>query len=70
MENVKKGCYFCQEKIDKIDYKNAYLLRRFMNSQGKIYPPRRHGVCTRHQRSLTEAIKKGRIMGLLPFVAR
>ncbi len=66
----KKSCYFCQEKMDEIDYKDAYLLRRFMNSQGKIYPPRRHGTCSRHQRMLSRAIKRARIMALVPFVVK
>lgn len=66
----KKLCFFCQNKIDNIDFKDAYLLRRFMNSQGKIYPPKRHGTCARHQRTLANAIKKARIMALVPFVTR
>jgi len=70
LRNEKKVCYFCQNKIDKLDFKNAYFLRRFMNSQGKIYPPKRHGTCARHQRALSNSIKKARTMALLPFVAR
>lgn len=66
----KKSCFFCEEKIDKIDYKEAYMLRRFMNSQGKIYPPKRHGTCTRHQRELAKAIKRARVMALVPFVVK
>ncbi len=66
----KKVCYFCQNVIDKIDYKDAYLLRRFMNSQGKIYPPKRHGTCAKHQRILANAVKKARVMALVPFVTR
>ena len=66
----KKICFFCDSKMDKIDYKDAYLLRRFMNSQGKIYPPKRHGTCTRHQRFLANAIKKARVMALVPFVVK
>ncbi|MFC1645044.1 30S ribosomal protein S18 [Patescibacteria group bacterium] len=65
-----KNCYFCEEKIEKVDYKDAYFLRRFMNSQGKIYPPKRHSICAKHQRALTRAIKKSRIMGLVPFVIK
>lgn len=65
-----KACYFCGQKMDKIDYKDAYLLRRFMNSQGKIYPPKRHGTCTKHQRFLTNAIKRARVMALVPFVVK
>ena len=66
----KKICFFCESKMEKIDYKDAYLLRRFMNSQGKIYPPKRHGTCTRHQRTLANAIKKARVMALVPFVVK
>lgn len=66
----KKQCHFCQTKTDKIDFKDAYMLRRFMNSQGKIYPPKRHGTCAFHQRALGKAIKKARVMALVPFVAR
>jgi len=66
----KKSCFFCESKMDKIDFKDAYLIRRFMNSQGKIYPPKRHGTCSRHQRALSNAIKKARVMALVPFVAK
>jgi small subunit ribosomal protein S18 len=66
----KKSCFFCDNKMDKIDFKDAYLIRRFMNSQGKIYPPKRHGTCARHQRVLANAIKKARIMALVPFVVK
>jgi len=66
----QKTCHFCDQKMDKIDYKDAYLLRRFMNSQGKIYPPRRHGTCTKHQRILVKAIKRARTMALVPFVVK
>lgn len=69
-QTEKKLCYFCQNKIDRIDFKDAYMLRRFMNSQGKIYPPKRHGTCAHHQRLLANAIKKARTMALVPFVAR
>lgn len=66
----KKSCFFCDNKMEKIDFKDAYLIRRFMNSQGKIYPPKKHGTCARHQRTLTNAIKKARIMALVPFVVK
>ena len=66
----KKSCFFCESKMDKIDFKDAYLIRRFMNSQGKIYPPKRHGNCSKHQRALANAIKKARVMALVPFVVK
>lgn len=64
----KKICPFCDQKNDKIDYKDVYRLRRFMNSQGKIYPPKKFGTCAKHQRSLALAIKRARTMALVPFV--
>jgi len=65
-----KVCYFCDQKMDKIDYKDVYLLRRFMNSQGKIYPPKKFGICAKHQRALANAIKRARVMALVPFVIK
>jgi len=66
----KKACYFCQNRMDKIDYKDSQFLRRFVNSQAKIYNPKRFGTCSRHQRTLANAIKKARTMALLPFVIK
>ncbi len=70
MENAiksEKQCYFCQNNIKEIDYKEIQLLRRFINSYGKIFPKKRTGVCAKHQRRLAIAIKRARIMAMLPF---
>lgn len=64
----KRVCYFCMNTVQEIDYKEPQLLRRFISSYGKIAPRRRSGVCARHQRKLAMAIKKARIMALIPFV--
>lgn len=64
----KKVCVFCIKQKDDIDYKDITTLRRFISSYGKIVPRRRSGVCAKHQRKLSLAIKKARIMALLPFV--
>jgi small subunit ribosomal protein S18 len=64
----KKVCKFCSEKM-KIDYKDADTLRRFITERGKILPGRITGTCSKHQRSLALAIKRARIIALLPFVA-
>lgn len=66
----KKICHFCDLKMDQIDFKDVYLIKRFTNSQGKIYPPKRHGICAKHQRALSAAIKKARVMALVPFVVK
>ena len=59
----------CTEKKDHVDYKNVDLLRRFVSDRGKIRPRRQTGVCAKHQRRLSVAIKRARHMALLPFVA-
>lgn len=64
----KKVCKFCTQKL-KIDYKDADVLRRFITERGKILPRRITGTCAKHQRALALAIKRGRILALLPFVA-
>ena len=64
----KKVCKFCIQKL-KIDYKDADSLRRFITERGKILPRRITGTCAKHQRALAEAIKRARIIALLPFVA-
>src|SRR5215510_6034455 len=66
----KKVCKFCVEKIDVINYKDVRLLSQFVAERGKIVPRRLTGVCTPHQRRLTEAIKQARNIALLPFAAR
>ena len=63
----KKVCYFCANHVDYIDYKDVELLKRYISEKGKILPRRVTGTCAKHQRTLTVAIKRARIMGLLPF---
>ncbi len=67
---MNKPCYFCQQKIEDIDYQNTELLRRFTSGQGKIIAPKRTGTCAKHQRKLAKAIKRARLMGLLPFTVK
>jgi len=63
----KRICKFCAENSDAIDYKDTQTLRYFLTDRGKIVPRRISGNCSRHQRMLTDAIKRGRIIALLPF---
>jgi len=60
-------CSFCVDKIEHVDYKDAARLKRYITERGKILPRRISGNCARHQRQLTVAIKRARIMALLPF---
>lgn len=64
---VKKTCYFCANNVREIDFKDETTLRKFISSYGKIVPRRRSGVCSKHQRKLALAIKRARILGILPF---
>ncbi len=67
----KKQCKFCVEKIPAINYKDVKVLQGFVAIEsGKIVPRRLSGVCTRHQRGLTTAIKQARNIALLPFSSR
>ena len=66
----KKVCKFCVEKIDAISYRDVRLLQGFVAERGKITPRRLTGVCTTHQRQLSQAIKQSRNIALLPFAAK
>jgi len=61
-------CYFCLYNIEEIDYKDTRTLSRFINVYKKILPRKRTHTCSWHQRKLADAVKKSRIMALLPFV--
>ena len=63
----KKVCAFCNEKSEGIDYKDTAKLKRYITEKGKIIPRRTTGVCACHHRELTNAIKRARVMGLLPY---
>ncbi len=65
----KKVCSFCQDKVEYIDYKDVAKLRRYVSERAKILPRRITGTCAKHQRQLTEAIKRARHIALLPFSA-
>lgn len=64
----KKVCNFCVDKTDFIDYKDIRKLSRFLTDRGKILPRRVTGNCAKHQRAMTMAVKRSRIVALLPFV--
>lgn len=63
----KKVCVFCVEKSEHIDYKDVAKLKKFVAENGKILPRRMTGTCAQHQRELAQAIKKARVVALLPF---
>ncbi len=65
----RKVCRFCADKSIVLDFKDSQLLGHFVTERGKILPRRVTGTCARHQRKLTNAIKKARIMALMPFTS-
>ncbi len=64
----RKVCRFCADKNLTINYKDPKTLRYFITERGKIIPKRISGTCAKHQRALTQAIKRARTIALLPFV--
>ena len=64
----KKVCYFTQNHIEQIDFKDVDLLKKFITERGKILPRRITGTSAKYQRKLAIAIKRARHMALLPFV--
>jgi small subunit ribosomal protein S18 len=65
----KKVCKLCVDKIELIDYKDDRRLARFITDRGKIVPRRISGACARHQKQITLAVKRARILALLPFTS-
>jgi small subunit ribosomal protein S18 len=65
----RKVCTFCADKLPDINYKDATRLRKYISERGKILPRRISGNCARHQRGLTVAVKRARIIAFLPFAS-
>ena len=63
----KKVCPLCSDKNFVLDYKNAEMMKKFINDKGKILPRRTTGACAKHQRDITLAIKRARAIAILPY---
>jgi len=63
----RRVCRFCTDKDIVIDYKDSKTLKNFVTERGKIIPRRIYGTCAKHQRQLTEAVKRARQLALLPY---
>ncbi len=66
---MKKQCYFSQNNIKHIDYKDVDLIKKFINPHARMLSRDKTGVTAKNQRKLAMAIKRARYMALLPFVA-
>lgn len=64
----KKKCKFCLDRVTYVDYKDERRVRRFMTDRGKITPRRITGTCAKHQRMLAMAVKRARLIALVPYV--
>jgi small subunit ribosomal protein S18 len=60
---------FCVDHVTVIDYKDVGKLRRFLSDRGRIEPRRKLGTCAKHQRALSQALKRARHLALLPYTA-
>lgn len=63
-------CFFTQNNIQHIDYKDVDILKKFLNPHGRIMPRKRTGITSKNQRRLSLAVKRARFMGLLPYIAK
>ena len=63
----KKVCMYCADKNLVIDYKDTDKLKKFVSEKGKILPRRVTGLCAKHQREVTTAVKRARHIALLPY---
>ena len=63
----RKLCRFCADAAVSLDYKNPQLLKNFITDRGKIMPRRISGNCAKHQRALALAIRRARMIALMPF---
>ncbi len=66
----RRFCRLCRDRVEFIDYKDVALLATKVTEKGRIPPRRINGHCARHQRMVTTAIKRARIMALMPFVVQ
>ncbi len=65
----RKVCRFCADKVDYVDYKDVKLLQQYIVERAKILPRRISGTCAKHQRIVSQAIKRARHLAMLPFTA-
>lgn len=67
---MNKQCYFSQNNIRHIDYKDTEILKKFLNPPARMISRKKSGVSAKSQRQLAIAVKRARFLGLLPYVAR
>lgn len=64
-----KQCFFSQNNVEQVDYKDLEALKKFLNPHGRILSRKKTGLCAKHQRQLATAVKRARFLALLPYTA-
>lgn len=67
--NNLRQCQFCTNNVTGVDYKDVELLKNYLDTHMRINKHRKTGVCAKHQRGLSLAIKRARFLALLPYLA-
>lgn len=67
---MKKQCFFSQNNIKYVDYKDLDLIKKFLNPHARIMSRKKTAISAKYQRELAEAVKRARFMALLPYVAQ
>jgi small subunit ribosomal protein S18 len=65
-----KKCYFSQNNIKHVDFKDTDLLKKFLNPHARLMSSKKTGVSSKYQRKLATAVKRARFMALIPYVSR
>lgn len=68
-QTTTRQCQFCTNNVNGVDYKDVELLKNYLDTHMRISKHRRTGVCAKHQRALSLAIKRARFLALLPYLA-
>ena len=68
MARFEKTCRLCDDGVSRLDYKDVDMLERFISDRGKILPRRATGCCSRHQRQLSQCVKRARYLALVPYI--
>ena len=67
---MNRPCNFCKKNIQNIDYRDPQLLKRFLSGWARIKLAKKTGTCHKHQKKLTQAIKRARFLAIVPYVNR
>lgn len=68
--NTRKECYFCKKHLTQVDYKDVGLLQKYVSHWSRIEAAKKSGACLKHQRLISQAIKRARHLALLPFTTK